>query len=48
MDTRYTSASRILALVALILCLLQAFSVHMGSLQVGWLGLAFLAAAFVV
>lgn len=38
----------LLVLVAVILFVLRAFGVHTGSIDLGWLGLAFFAAAYLV
>ena len=40
--------SKLLCLVAVILFVLAAFNVHMGTIVLGWLAAAFLAASFLV
>ena len=42
------TVSKVLLLVAVILCVLQALGVALGHLQVGWMGMAFLAAGLLV
>lgn len=45
-DTHRVTASRILLLAALVLLFLRAFGVGFGPCDLGWTGLACLAAAF--
>ena len=42
------TASKLLLLVAVVLFVLAAFGVHLAGIELGWLGLAFFAAAGLV
>ena len=42
------TASKLLLLVAVVLFVLAAFGVHVGGIELGWLGLAFFAGAGLV
>jgi hypothetical protein len=44
----YVTVSRVLLIIALLLFVLKAFGVQVGPMDLGWLGLAFLAGGMVV